>query len=564
MARPRWSRRSLLLTASVVVAVCLAMGLTVWITYRALVEWQQTARELATRRAVTAVDLLVTALARDMSAVQISVLSDTRAHELPSSPDAIDLVSSAFARYPYPEAFFAWHASPPSVVFYSRSDRYPSWMASTAPTPSPVTVVTNPVIGQQLVSRVKRDADLGRQYATFNMTFGGSNYQIVAQLSYHDAFREHLKDVFGFMVNLDWVRDHYFRDVSTQVARISGADKSVALMIVDSKGRTIVNVDAGTQGPPVGRRQFAILFFDRRVVAVDWPPDLGRESWTAQAVISRDPALLAADAGARRTLVITATTVLVLALAVMLSAWAMRATTQLAEMRAEFVSTVTHELKTPIATIQAISETFATDRGITPEISRKHGRLALNETKRLRRLVDNLLAYARITDVTEAYYFQPLAVHALVTRTLRDFTSQLEYGNFEVHVDVPSDLPRIKGHQAALSFALGNLMDNAIRYSRERRQLSVKAHRNGNAVIIEVADKGIGIADDEMPNITRKFFRGRRVDLGGSGLGLAIVDRIVAGHNGVLRFESVIGQGTKVSIGLPLAEEGNDEARANR
>lgn len=565
MARSRRSRRSLLLAVSLVAAVVLAMGLTVWITYRAVVEWQETALELAIRRAATAVDLLVTALTRDMSAVQISVLSDTRANEVHlASPDSIHLVASAFARYPYPEVFFAWHPSSTSVTFYGRSDRYPPWMSRQAPTPSPVTVVIHPAIGQQLMSRVARDAGIGRQYATFNISLAGTKYQIVALLSYHDAFREQLKGVFGFMVNLDWVRDHYFRDVTTQVARISGTDKSIELTIVDSSGRRIGDVDAHRQGPSVGLRQFAILFFDRRLVAVDWPQDLARESWAAQAVISRDPALLAANAGARRTLVITGTTVVVLALGVMLSVLAMRATTELAEMRAEFVSTVTHELKTPIAAIQAISQTFASGRGITPETSRKHGRLALNETKRLRRLVDNLLAYARITDVTEAYSFEPVALHELVARTLHDFTSQLEYSTFDVRVDVPSGLPRVKADHAALSFALSNLIDNAIRYSKERQHLSITARRNGPHVLLHVADRGIGISDEEMPHITRKFFRGRRVDAGGSGLGLAIADRIVADHGGALMFESVVGHGTTVTMQLPLAEESNEEARADR
>jgi signal transduction histidine kinase len=107
-----------------------------------------------------------------------------------------------------------------------------------------------------------------------------------------------------------------------------------------------------------------------------------------------------------------------------------------------------------------------------------------------------------------------------------------------------------------MSLALGNLIDNAMRYSRERRELGIEASCDGKEfVVLSVSDKGIGISEDEIPNLTRRFFRGRRADLGGTGLGLAIVDRIVTDHGGTLAFRSVVGTGTTVSVELPIAKE---------
>ncbi len=550
-----------LVSGWLVAGVGISMALTVSISYRAVTEWQRTAAQLAERRAETSVDLLVSALNRDMSAVQLSLLSGPNPDEIALSLDSVDLVASTFARYPYPEVFFTWRnsSSSASVTFFSRTDRNPSWMPQQrASNPSPVTIGIQPSIARPLLERMQRDAALGYRYAIFNIDLESRQYQVVALLSYADPFREQLKAASGFMVDLAWVRRNYFRELTHQVEGIGRTDARVALMIVDAHGDVIVDAQPGVHGNPVGRRQFPLFFFDRRVVAANWPQDLDREAWTAQAFVSQDPTLIAANTGARRTLAIVSVTTLVLAIGIILTVHAVRRTAQLAEMQSTFVSTVTHELKAPLALLQVTSQTFATDRGITPEVTRKHGRLALHEVKRLRRLIDNLLAYARITDVTEVYTFEPLDTGELVDLTLRDFASQLEYGGFDVRVDVPADLPPVRADRSAMSLAFGNLIDNAIRYSRERRQLDIEASCNGkDFVVLHVSDKGVGISDDEIPNLTRRFFRGRRADLGGTGLGLAIVDRIVTDHGGTLAFKSTVGEGTTVTVELPLAKDSN-------
>jgi signal transduction histidine kinase len=422
--------------------------------------------------------------------------------------------------------------------------------------PSPVTVGRQPSVASPLLERIQRDASLGYRYTVFNISLEGRRYQVIGLLSYSDPFREHPKAAFGFMVDLEWARQNYFPELVRQVSGIGSKDARLALMILDAQGDVVVNARPGVTGEPVGRRQFPTFFFDRRIVAATRPQGLDRESWTVQAVVSQDPTLIAANTGARRTLAIVSVTTIVLALGILLTAHGIRKASQLAEMQSTFVSTVTHELKTPLALIQAVSQTFATERGITPEITRKHGRLALHEVKRLRRLIDNLLAYARITDVTEAYTFEPVDLSELVDATLHDFASQLEYSGFDVQVDIPADLPAVRADRPALGLALGNLVDNAMRYSRERRQLRIDATWHGSTfVALNVSDEGTGIAADELPKLTKRFYRGRRAEVGGTGLGLAIVDRIVSDHRGILSFRSAVGEGTTVTIQLRAARE---------
>jgi signal transduction histidine kinase len=541
------------------VLACIPLATTLWVSYRAVVEWQHSAKQVAESRAETAADLLITALARDMGAVQLSVLS-RRDDEAASWPDLseTDLIASAFARYPYPEVFFTSRSGSQDLdfVFYSRPDRFPSWISRSPGTdPFPVIMGTEPQVARRLLKRIAQDVTAGRRYAVFDMTIGERTYQVVSRLSYRDSFREQVATIFGFMVDLAWAQEHYFPELTAQVARVLRASAGgVDFVILDQQGRAI----AGQQPDQAGiaaQRQFSRLFFDPRLVAVEWPRDLANEVWTIQAVAGRDPTLNAASQGARRALAIALASALALAFSFVLIVRAIRANARLTEMRSEFVSSITHELNTPISTIQAIGETFASNRGVTTEVARKYGRLATNEAKRLRRLVDNLLAHARITDVTETYAFEPVEPHVLISDTLRDFASQLEYANFEVVIDVPPQLPNVKADRRSMRLALGNLVDNAIRYSNGARYLGIAAHSNERGVAIAITDKGQGIPESDVPYVTKRFFRGTNTDsTGGSGLGLAIVARIVAEHGGALDFTSVVGAGTTATLWIPTVE----------
>lgn len=539
---------------------CIPLATTLWVSYRAVVEWQRSAMEVAESRAETAADLLMTALARDMAAVQASVLSRRDDDEADGTDlSQADLIASALARYPYPEVFFASRTAPrkQGVIFYSRPDRSPQWIhADETSDPFPVVVGTETRVAQRLLHRVALDANVGRRYAVFDMEIDGRMYQIVAHLSYRDPFHEQLTEIFGFMVDLSWAQEHYFSELTAQVARVLlESSGGIRLMILNAQDTPVAGRKLDHNGI-AARRQFSRLFFDPRLVAVEWPGDLARQVWTIQAVAEQDPTLTAATLGAQRTLAIAIVSALALAISFVLIVQALRANARLTDMRSEFISSITHELNTPISTIRAIGETFASNRGITTDVLRKYGRVAANEAKRLERLVGNLLTYARMTDVTETYTFESVAPQMLVEDTLRDFASQLEYGNFDVVVDMPPTLPDVWADRRSMSLALGNLVDNAIRYSKGSRYLHISAHRNGSGVVIDVTDKGRGIPPSDILYLTKRFFRGQNSSgTGGSGLGLAIVARIISDHRGSIEFKSVVGAGTTASLTVPIAED---------
>ncbi len=556
MTGPTSSRLTGVAAAVLAVGIALSMALVVWLGYRALEQWRGTAASLARSRANETVNLLGTALLRDMRGVQESVLSSARLYDfvLQPSHDARSEAASAFARYPYPESFFVWrHGGPPeSVTFFNRGERRPSWVPGADDAPrAPVVIESGPDIAQRLLDRIRVDVAQRRRVSAFELSIDGTPYQVVAQIVYRDIVREQLEAVVGFTVNLAWVREHYFPEITEQVARIAGAGGGASLAVMDEHGARVAGVVARPDTPTL-RRPFSLLFLDPLLVASDPPPDLPRTPWAIEVAVDGDAALSAATRIATRTLALAALAAVALTLGLVLTVRAVRASAQLGEMRSEFVSTVTHELKTPIASIRAIGDTMVSGRA-SGETLVECTHLLVQESKRLTRLVDNLLAYSRITDLTDAYLFEPLPVSTLVADVLEGFGWQLRDQGFAVTVDVAPDLPPVRGDRTALRLALDNVVDNAIRYSGPVKALNVIARGADDTVVLEITDRGIGIPQDELALVTRRFFRGRGAKAGGSGLGLTIAHRIVTDHVGTLALFSAPGGGTTVRISLPQA-----------
>ena len=226
-------------TLAVLLAVALSLSvlILIWIGYRAIQEWQRSEDSLAERRARETVDLVQTALSRDMQGVQRTILSqlwEEIAREPPG--DVRTLLASVFARYPYPESFFVWRGVPngAGMPFFHRSDRPPPWIGSREEESLfPVFVAADLRAGHAIVERIQADASGGRRYSVFERSIGGEPYQIVARLYYRDALAEHLEGVVGFTVNLSWVRQHYFPGVAAEVARLG---RGLPFSVVDVAG----------------------------------------------------------------------------------------------------------------------------------------------------------------------------------------------------------------------------------------------------------------------------------------------------------------------------------------
>lgn len=549
---PRGRGQVLWVAASLLVSI----GLLGWFAYQAVTGWERTATLLAHRRAEESAELLALALTRDMRAVQTSVLMSAGWDEsmIDAPFDVSPVVASAFARYPYPETFVAADGAlrADRMIFFNRADRSPAWMPAGEVARYPVTVGAQASVARLLIDRIRLDTGRRRRFSIFETHIGGVTYQVVVRLMYRDALRQDLAGVFGFMVNMPWVREHYFSEVARQVTAMGRVSSGHALTVMDDRGVIVAGTARGAASDAANRKTFALMFFDPLLAAVDPPDDLPLRDWAVATNDLDDPSLATAIDGARRTLLAAAVSAIVLVAGVVLTARATRASARLAELRTDFVSTVTHELKTPIATIRAVGDTLVSGRLATPDAHRQYAGIVVQESKRLTRLVDNLLAYARITDVTEAYSFEPLAPAVLVEDLLQRFRSTIADQGFQVTNDVPEDLPPLRADRTAMELLLDNLFDNAVRYSGSGRRIGIAGRPAGDGILLSVHDEGVGITADELAQVMRKFYRGRHAGSGGSGLGLAIANRIVGDHGGRLTIESEPSRGTTVSVLLPV------------
>lgn len=559
------TKRGAGLTAFVVVASLLTLA---WFGYRAVSGWRRSAEDLAARRAAEAADRLATALTRDMRGAQTSVLTSVQwdASLLSAPRDVRPLIASAFARFPYPESFFAWSLSTePRVTFFTRSSRRPAWMAQpTQPATFPVSIDHHREAGDLLVRRIGEDARAGRRFSVFQTTFEGRHYQIVARLFYRDPLRQAPAGCIGYTVDLDWARRHYFQEVADQVGRIGRPALAPAIAVLDGRGNLVAGVLPETHQGPTARRPFRLAFFDT-LTLTSGPPDLPVETWEAVAMAGDDPALQDALTGGTRTLAVGAVAGVMLLLGLALTARAAAARARLADLRSDFVSGVTHELKTPIAAIRAAGETMARGKIASPAAIREYAELVVHEAKRLGRLVDNVLTYARIADITEAYAPEPIVVADLLDEVRSEFAHTLAQASGRFEVTIAEPMPPLRGDRSACRLLFNNLVDNAIRYTQGAPHVSVTVTTPRPARIrVDVADNGVGIPADEIAQVTRRFVRGRGAPSGGSGLGLAIATRIAQDHGGTLTITSAVGAGTVVRVELPAAGDHDADPRAGR
>lgn len=547
-----WAPR---VTVALAIVVAVAVGAIVLLGYRATREWKLSGVRLVERRAEESAALLVTALARDMRGAQTSVLANRDDPSFTSGPlaDMRDQVASAFARYPYPESFFVWRAGAEhDVVVFNRANRPPPWEAPHSNTSRyPVALVRGAAINGALLARTSVDIEAGRQYSIFEMNLSGHPYQVVTRLQYDGHPPDGFVGAFGYTVNLDWVTQSYFSEIAAQVSGIVDAGETLDLAILDERGHAAAGRATSL---PATSRTFPLLFFDPATIAVDPPPDLMIRQWEAQVSTARDPTLAWATRSADWSLLVAIAAAFTLSLSLIFTVHIVRVNARLAEMRADFVSTVTHELRTPLSTILAVGDTLVRRRVTGPDAVIEYAQILVQEAKRLTRLVDNLLAYARVTDITEVYAFESQVPADLIEDVLVGFRHQLTDGGFEVVVDVPSDLPLVRVDRTSMRLALDNLIDNAIRYAGTGRWIRISAAAAEAFVTIDVEDHGIGIPREDLPSVQKKFVRGRLASPGGNGLGLAIVSRIVKDHGGSLLIASAVGDGTTVRLQLPALE----------
>jgi signal transduction histidine kinase len=221
-------------------------------------------------------------------------------------------------------------------------------------------------------------------------------------------------------------------------------------------------------------------------------------------------------------------------------------------MRAELVSGISHELKTPITLVRLYSETLLRQSGFSDEERLGFYRIIARESTRLGRLIDQVLTFSRVDRGGQSYHLEPADLAPVVSGVVDDYREYLEHLGFCLRQQVPESLPPVRFDGTAISQALLNLLDNAVKYSGKSRHIGVRVAVQDAQVAVEVEDHGVGIAPEDQDRIFERFYRvPNGSGKGGYGLGLFLVRHIMEAHGGRAEVESAPGQGSRFRLVLP-------------
>ena len=248
-------------------------------------------------------------------------------------------------------------------------------------------------------------------------------------------------------------------------------------------------------------------------------------------------------------------TLFVMVLGIFLTVRAAAHEVAVSRLKSEFVSNVSHEFKTPLALIRMFGETLESGM-VTDEAKRRefYG-IIRAESERLTHLIDRVLDFSRIEAGVKQYHFREADVVEVVRQTLDMHLARIRDGGFTIDCRL-SQTPIVgRLDPDAVTEALLNLLDNAMKYPGDRREIRVTLDRDDGEICLSVEDRGVGIPKDERAKIFEKFYRARATatrETPGSGLGLTLVKHVADAHGGRVVVESEVGRGSMFTIRIPV------------
>ncbi|MCC6580266.1 MAG: HAMP domain-containing histidine kinase [Phycisphaeraceae bacterium] len=287
----------------------------------------------------------------------------------------------------------------------------------------------------------------------------------------------------------------------------------------------------------------------------------GFPGWQLALDLDRDPFDAAAkQAEAAYLIAGGSVSIAILLLAATVAAY-LRRQIKLTRLKNDLIATVSHELKTPLASMRVLVDTLREGRCTDAKQASEYFELMARENERLTRLIDHFLAFSRMERRKLAFVFEPVSVAEIVETAVSSVRDRFTPPHAKLDVELAPDLPALHADKDAMVTAVLNLLDNAWKYTGEEKQVQVRAVAVSGHVFIEVRDNGVGLSRRAAAKVFDRFYQvdqtlSRRT--GGCGLGLSIVKFIIEAHGGKVQVRSQPGQGSTFTIMLPV-EHGAEE-----
>lgn len=262
------------------------------------------------------------------------------------------------------------------------------------------------------------------------------------------------------------------------------------------------------------------------------------------------------NAGSGIYLVIFILIVLLMVLGFVFTIYTLNEELRLNKLKSDFISNVSHELKSPLTSIRMMTEMLHHNRVLTEERKWDYYAIMLEESERLSHLIDNILDFSRMDDDRKKYDFIDLNLDELLLKFLDSMRERIPEPGFDIRYNCSDRIPPIQADRDAMVQVFYNLVDNAIKFSGKSRQVDISLSSRDGELLFCVKDYGIGISSEDQEKIFDRFYRcdePQRLGIKGSGIGLTIVKKIIEAHKGHLTLESRPGEGSTFMVSIPLS-----------
>ena len=538
LTHPLWRARPLALA---IVATIGAAVLVLYFQFRAIATLESQTQMIVQQLSEQAAAEVATELHKALAGPVLDTLTAVSQPDLRAG--RLDLVAAEYkkglAAYPHVERFLAWSTgteteAPGEALFFGRNGAFER----------------DPVLGRAIFDLARRHAREQHIYIAADGLGGALRQQILLRVFWNDPKRIDYFAVLGLVIDPESMPPRLFEEprrarIEALLARHAG-DVPLRLRVLDEDGDVIYGSAAADMIS--SRLDFPMLFYPAEEIQARMAGSAAARPWRIEVGA---PALAGAIGGMNQNYWPTAVSVALMLVALALTVQAHRRSAALAEMQTEFVAHVSHQLKTPLSLLSAATETLQMDRIRSPEKLGEYLDTIRAETVRLSTLVQRVLEFSRVQQARH-YELEHVDIGALTRETVAAFAHGLAGRDFTINIDNDGPGPYAHVDPAAIEQVLANLLDNAVKYSDTGKQITVSVHSDRQFAIVEITDRGVGIAPSDQRRIFDRFYRASSaLHRPGFGLGLPIVRDLVLAHGGRVDLTSVPGAGSTFRVSLP-------------